>query len=125
VLDSLPAYREMLSTNPRAAASVAETARRVFAGKTAPIFGQMVDDQPIKRMSDLAQIACPALVLGNSDDPLHPQDMALTLAAGLLQGRYAHVPSRYLEPESHQNAVDLHARTFMLPLDTTALLRRA
>lgn len=125
MLKKQAAFQEIAMSNPGAAASVAETARRVWAGETAMIFRQLVDDQPIKRMSDLAQIACPAFVLGNSNDPLHPQDTALTLAAGLLQGRYAHVPSRYLEPESHQRAVDLHARNFMLPLDTTALLRRA
>ncbi len=124
-LEALPAYHEVKTASSLAAMSVSETARRALSGETAMLFRQLVDDQPITRMSDLAQITCPALVLGNSHDPLHPQDMALTLAAGLLQGRYAHLPSRYQEPESHQMAVDVHARNFMLPLDPTALLRRA
>lgn len=124
-LESLPAFQDIHSVSPMAASSVCETARRAWTGKTAMLFRHLVDDQPFARMSDLAQITCPALVLGNSHDPLHPQDMALTLAAGLLQGRYAHLPSRYQEPESHQMAVDVHARTFMLPPDPTALLRRA
>ena len=57
--------------------------RRAQQLVTKPAPGPRSEDRPLHDRSVLAEIACPALVIAQSADPLHPSDLAIELS-GLL-----------------------------------------
>jgi pimeloyl-ACP methyl ester carboxylesterase len=48
-----------------------------------PAFTQLADDIPVPDPSLLARVTCPVLVIGATQDPLHPGDVAEEIAAAL------------------------------------------
>ena len=61
---------------PAAAQSVLQLTRHPRIVSNPWVLKTMVADQPVARLEDLAQINCPALVIGNKADPLHPLRLA-------------------------------------------------
>ncbi|MCW2500441.1 MAG: hydrolase [Frankiales bacterium] len=57
--------------------------RRAGQLVTKPAPAPRHEDRPLPDRSVLARLTCPALVLAQTDDPLHPADLAAELAAAL------------------------------------------
>ncbi|WP_306258553.1 alpha/beta fold hydrolase [Pararhizobium sp. IMCC21322] len=113
-------FQELFSGIPSAADSVLNAAKHRQISENPNVLSELVDDQPFGRLEDLAGINCPALVLGNNADPLHPPRIARIIAGSLPKGRYAHLPPRYLEAEAHGAALLTHFHSF-LSAHSTAL----
>lgn len=113
-------FQELFSGIPSAADSVLNAVRHRQITRNPNVLSALVDDQPFGRLEDLAGINCPALVLGNNADPLHPPRIARVIAGSLPMGRYAHLPPRYLEAEAHGSALLTHFHSF-LSTHSTAL----
>lgn len=113
-------FLELFSGIPSAANSVLNAAKHRQISENPGVLSALVDDQPFGRLEDLAGINCPALVLGNNADPLHPPQIARVIAGSLPKGRYAHLPPRYLESEAHSSALLTHFQSF-LSTHSTAL----
>ena len=92
-------------TNPAAAQSIRGLFSRPQAEVSAAVLNAMVHDRPFANLHDLAHIACPALVIANEGDPLHPVAVAQDIFAHLPEARYALLPSRYLEQAQHFSAL--------------------
>ena len=92
-------------SNPTAAQSIRGLFRRPQAEISAGVLNAMVHDRPFANLNELAEIACPALVIANEGDPLHPVAVAEDIFAHLPEARYALLPSRYLEQSQHFSAL--------------------
>lgn len=88
-------------TNAPAAQSIRGLFARPQAEGSAAVLHAMVHDRPFADLRSLSEIACPALVVANDDDPLHPVAVAHDIYGHLLEARYALLPSRYLAPSEH------------------------
>lgn len=111
-------FQELFSGIPSAANSVLNAAKHQQITRNPNVLSKLVDDQPFGRLEDLAGINCPALVLGNNADPLHPPRIARVIAGSLPKGRYVHLPPRYLEAEAHASALLTHFHSFLLTHST-------
>ncbi len=100
-------------TNPAAAQSIRGLFTRKQAEVSAEVLNAMVHDRPFARLSELADIACPALVIANEGDPLHPIAVAQDIYAHLPEARYALLPSRYLEQSQHFSALTGEINAFL------------
>ena len=71
------------------------------------LFAKAVCEQakPFASNELLREINCPALIIGNDDDPLHPYDMAQTIHQYLTNSKLSKVVSRYLDDQAHREIV--------------------
>jgi pimeloyl-ACP methyl ester carboxylesterase len=106
------AFLAIARTNPAAAQSIAGLLTRPPPA-SAKVLSAMVHDRPFARLSDLEAITCPALVLANQDDPLHPVAVAHDIFGRLPTAHYQLVPSRYREPHAHLAALRSGIETFL------------
>ena len=105
LIERLPEIQSWRADIPGLAASILGLAKQTHAASTATHLALLVEDYPIGSLSELQTIRCPAWVLGNAADPLHPEQLAETLAAAFPEGRYVHLPPRYLEPTAFREAL--------------------
>lgn len=112
-LESDPEFIRIVANNPGAASSIHGALTRAQAVSSARILPAMVADRPINTIDILATLPHPALVIGNEDDPLHPVALARTLATLLPGARYHQVPSRYLAPKAHSQALLTQIQAFL------------
>lgn len=106
-------YSDVLSKNPKCAASISSVLTRPQALESASVLSALVQDAPFERMQDLAHIGVPALVIGCVGDPLHPASVAETLTDYFPQGQYQQIPPRYLEPQEHHKVLTLTIHAFL------------
>jgi pimeloyl-ACP methyl ester carboxylesterase len=106
-------YQAIARTNPAAAQSVRGLLTRPQAIEAAAVLGAMVSDRPFHSLDALSAIGCPALVVANDGDPLHPVRIADEIAARLPRARYERVPSRYLAPAEHFPALRAAALRYL------------
>ena len=108
-----PEFLAIGEDNAAAGQSIAGLLLRPQAAASAGVLSAMVHDRPFARLSDLEAIACPALVLANEDDPLHPVAVAHDIFGRLPVARYQLVPSRYRKPQAHAAALRAEIATFL------------
>lgn len=106
-------FQELFSGIPAAANSVLNATKHRQIVENPEVLIDLVDDRPFRRLEDLAGVDCPALVLGNNADPLHPPRIARVTASSLPHGGYVHLPPRYLEPDAHGAALLTHFHSFL------------
>ena len=106
-------FAAILRDNPAAARSIEAALHRPQAVSAADVLSLLVQDRPFSNRQKLVSVGCPALVVGNLHDPLHPFDIAQTLADSLPHGRLSLQPPRYLEPEAHMTGLRLEVATFL------------
>lgn len=111
-----PQFLAMQESTPGAAAAVLDMTRGRRSASVAPLLPAIVGDQPFSSLDELAQLRCPAVVLGNDLDPLHPPALAKTLASAIPGASYAHLPSRYLDPAAYQSALASELRALQTEL---------
>lgn len=75
---------------------------RSQAGETWNLLQALVNDAPFQQAEDLQRLTFPALVIGNAEDPLHPLELAVTLAELLPNATFKKVAPRYVVPEQFQ-----------------------
>jgi pimeloyl-ACP methyl ester carboxylesterase len=56
---------------------------------------------PVESLDKLAILDLPVLVLGNRDDPLHPFELAQTLAKAIPKSRFHELPSKSKDVKAH------------------------
>lgn len=66
--------------------------RRATQLVTRPAPEPRQEDRPLHDRSVLSRVTCPALVLGQAEDPLHPGDLAAELAAALPSAELVMLP---------------------------------
>lgn len=106
-------FLNLARANFSASQSVAGLLTRPQAAASAQVLSAMVHDRPFARLADLDGIACPALVVANHDDPLHPVAVAQDIFGWMPTAQYALVPSRYREPHAHFSALRASVETFL------------
>jgi pimeloyl-ACP methyl ester carboxylesterase len=106
-------FAEIGRTNQPAADSIRGLLTRPQASDAADVLHDMVHDRPFTHMSDLDTIQCPALVIANPDDPLHPVAIAQHIYGRLPNAEYQLLPSRYLAPAEHFRALARAINTFL------------
>ncbi len=95
-------YQQFTQESPATAASL----RGLFAGRTEAAmvtsFREIPASAPVESLENLREIRVPALVLGNRNDPIHPFEMAESLAAALPQAKLETIVSKSEGPIEHQ-----------------------
>jgi pimeloyl-ACP methyl ester carboxylesterase len=56
---------------------------------------------PVDSLDKLTTLGVPSLVLGNRNDPLHPFELALTLAQTIPGARFYEIPSKSEDMNGH------------------------
>ncbi len=112
-LEADPEMTAIAQENLGAANSIRAALTRPQAEVAARVLSALVLDRPFAALADLAKVNCDALVIGNDGDPLHPAALAQTLAAALPAARYRHLPSRYLDPAGHGEALLREVQSFL------------
>lgn len=105
--------RSIADRLPHAADSIQTLLTRPQATESASMLPRMVADQPFWSLADLRAIRCPTLVIGNDEDPLHPAELARTLAGAIPHAAYEHLPPRYVQVSDHAIALARLARDFL------------
>ncbi len=77
----------------------------------------MYRDRPYVVTEDLDKITQKCLIIANHDDPLHPFDMAETLARRIKSARLEIIVSRYINHAVHKNQVQKLVEEFMNSLE--------
>jgi len=106
-------FRQALANNPGCASSLAGALERPQATESAAVLHELVDDRPFSSMGDLAGVVQPTLVIGNQGDPLHPLSMARSLGEALPKANCQEIPSRYLAPDAHHDALTKALQSFL------------
>lgn len=73
----------------------------------------MVASVPCPDLAALRALTLPAIVVASASDPLHPVEMAHTIADAMPNASFVSTPPRYLEPSAHARAVTAAMSTFM------------
>lgn len=106
-------FAEIGRTNQPAADSIRGLLTRPQATDAADMLHAMVHDRPFAHLADLETITCPAVVMANPDDPLHPIAIAQHIYGRLPNAEYRLLPSRYLAPAGHFAALTFAIDTFL------------
>jgi pimeloyl-ACP methyl ester carboxylesterase len=106
-------FRQIQDALPQAAASIAGMFSRQQQAATHRILTHLVADAPIPEMESLAGISQPSLILGNQDDPLHPLEIAMEIAAVIPHSKMKTVTSRYVDAAKHRQEIRAHVLTFL------------
>ena len=109
-----PIIQSIQQTLPSAAASILGQFDREPKAAVPITLKQMVGDAPFASMEELAQLNKPCLVIGNHDDPLHPHELAATLAAAIPGAQFETVVSRYVDDAKHREVVRRIVSEFLL-----------
>ena len=105
--------RSIATRIPGAADAIRAILTRPQAQESALVLPRMVADQPFRNLTDLCAMRCPTLVIGNDEDPLHPAELARTLANAIPHATYEHIPPRYVRAADHAAALSRSARDFL------------
>ena len=98
---------------PKAAASIMGQFSRSQGNYTAEVLNHLVKDKPFDRMSDLANISIPTLILGNDDDPLHPWEMAEEIHRAMPGSKLQKLVSRYIDDTQHKKEAQAAISAFL------------
>ena len=77
------------------------------------VLKKMVGDRPLNNLNELSRIACPSLIIGNDDDPLHPWEMATEMHRYIPNSQLEKVVSRYLQNRHHRSSVQEITANFL------------
>ena len=106
-------FEAIRDRTPVCAEGLLATIERPHVRAAPMVLPAMVDDRPYRSDANLAACTMPALVVSGDDDPLHPRWVADRLAESLPDATVRVVPSRYLEPEAHEQSVVGAVRSFL------------
>jgi len=112
-LDSDEAFRAMREAIPGAAASITSALARCRDAQSGRVLRDMVAQAPFPSLESLRTVRCPALVLACERDPLHPVELARTIASALPDSELREVPARYSAPDEHAEAVRASVTDFV------------
>lgn len=102
-------YQTILAEAPDVAKSVVGQFTHPRAEETVVKLERMPQDTPCADRAAWAGIHVPTLVLGNPVDPMHPYEMAETLAAGIPKAELRELTSKSVDKARHVQ----EARTFI------------
>jgi pimeloyl-ACP methyl ester carboxylesterase len=108
-----PVYHEALTQNPNCAKSIAGVLHRAKAIENAAVLYEMVQDQPIDQLTDIADLSVPTLIVINNGDPLHPVAIAKAWAQTLSGAQHQTIASRYLSAKQHYKELVSVIQQFM------------
>ncbi|MGF7218076.1 pimeloyl-ACP methyl ester carboxylesterase [Spirosoma lacussanchae] len=94
-------FLTLQTENPACAASIMGQLNRPDPPLTARTLVEIVNSAPIQDWAEVMRLALPTLVMGSTDDPLHPMAMATSWANALPNASFREVASRYTEPDQH------------------------
>jgi len=115
-----PAYRAIAAASPDNAASLRRQFDAPAPAQRATVLERVVASSPGVTEDALRQLAIPALVIGNAEDPIHPLPLAHAIAGLLPQARLVQVVSKSVDPDRHVQEVRHALRTFADGLVETA-----
>lgn len=105
--------RQLRSVLPVAAQSVMGVFDKTQSPKLPVVLENMVLDKPFDKVSALAKIKVPSLLIGNENDPLHPLNLTQVIHDHIPKNQMFVVPSRYLNNTEHQKSVTQHISKFI------------
>jgi pimeloyl-ACP methyl ester carboxylesterase len=98
-------YAAMLSASPASAQSLLGQFDRLNAREHADVLRRMPADCPLGTAPDWARLDMPALVIGNAQDPMHPQEYATAIAGALPRAQAREVTSKTVDDAAHSREV--------------------
>jgi pimeloyl-ACP methyl ester carboxylesterase len=109
-------YLQAQTLSQHCADSIAGLLTRPQAVSAAGVLPTLVQDSPFQNIKQLAQLAMPAIVFGNQDDPLHPEIIAKRLADALPISNYINLPARYTQAKHHATQLTGLMQVFLTDL---------
>ena len=100
-----PDYGRVLAQSPDNAASLCRQFEAERPEERATVLEHVVDCDPGVSEADLADLAMPALVIANGEDPMHPLALAERLARLLPGASLCRVTSKSVDPLRHGDDV--------------------
>ncbi len=110
---SLVAFASLRTNFPEAAHALMQNLENARDSSVATTYRSILSSVPFKDFSDLASIRVPALVLANHDDPIHPFELAESLAAGIPGATFREFPSKHRGAVEHQQGFRLTVAEFL------------
>jgi pimeloyl-ACP methyl ester carboxylesterase len=107
-----PAYLAIAAASPDNAASLRRQFEAPVPAQRATLLERVVVSNPGVTEDALRQVAVPALVIGNAEDPIHPLPLAQAIAGLLPQARLVQVVSKSADPDRHVEEVRRALRSF-------------
>jgi pimeloyl-ACP methyl ester carboxylesterase len=104
-LEALPEYLALRARFPDAADALRAQFSETQALERSLRITGIPNDAPLRDWNEVAQLAMPALVIGNEPDYVHPRSYATTWAERLPNGRYVEVPAKLAGFEPYARAV--------------------
>ena len=107
------AYRQLERDHPASAESLAGQFVEPRAVEAVVRLERIPNDVPTADRRDWARIAVPTLVLGNSDDPIHPLAYAMQIADAIPGAAFAELTPKGVSPERHAADATLAISDFL------------
>ncbi|CUH42742.1 alpha/beta fold hydrolase [Ruegeria atlantica] len=104
LLEADPDFQEIEQDVPGAAESLRACVTRPLGQTHASVLAAIFRDAPFRRLNELRNVRCPAVVIGTNADPLHPVELARQTANALPDARLEILPPKYLDPEAYDAA---------------------
>jgi pimeloyl-ACP methyl ester carboxylesterase len=108
-----PGYARVLAQSPDNAASLRRQFEAERPEQRATVLERVLDCDPGVSEADLANLAMPALVIANGEDPMHPLALAEQLARLLPGASLRCVTSKSVDPARHGDEVRRAIATFL------------
>ncbi len=98
-------FNNMQKNAPEAAESLKGLWENPKLETFSPLLKHIPASTPFQHFEDLKNIQCPTLVIGTSEDPIHPLEFAKTLTENIPGAIFKETAPRYIVPEKHQKEV--------------------
>jgi len=106
-------FQKLELNYPTIAKSIKGLFTRPQALHAAAVLKNLVNDAPFEQLSDLKKIKQPTVVFSNDGDLLHPSNIAEKIAELIPNASCVKLPSRYQQPEEHQNQLTQLTNLFL------------
>jgi pimeloyl-ACP methyl ester carboxylesterase len=110
-----PDYGRVLAQSPDNASSLRRQFEAERPEERATVLERVLDGDPGVSEVELADLAMPALVIANDDDPMHPLALAERLARLLPEASLCRVTSKSVDPARHGDEVRRAIAAFLRP----------
>jgi pimeloyl-ACP methyl ester carboxylesterase len=112
-----PAFAELATRSPANARAVADLFAEPRAVEAVARIERMVADRPWTNAGQLSRLRAPALVVGSSDDAVHPLRCAQWLARQLPTSTFRRVTPKYADRGRHLDEVRGYVDEFLRSLE--------
>src|SRR5262245_424476 len=100
-LEKTEVYRDLERNYPASAKSLTDLLVNERSDALLAALKAIPASAPVESLDKLAILDVPSLVLGNRDDPLHPFELAQTLAKAIPRSQFHELPSKSSDVKGH------------------------